>query len=71
LCAVKVDRSTVHLGMKEQEILASAELNPYDSVRRRKQDSSVNRDNIWHILEDNKFHFYKMSIHQPLNYNDF
>jgi len=45
-------------------------LNPYDSLRRRERDSDVSRDIIWRILKD-KFHPYKVFVHQALNYNDF
>ena len=52
------------------EILASTELNPYDSLRRREQDSGVSKISVWRILKNNKFHPYRMSVHQALNYND-
>jgi len=53
------------------EILASTELNLYDSLRRRERDSGVSRDIVWRILKNNKFYPYRMSVQQALNYNDF
>ncbi|KYN23489.1 hypothetical protein ALC57_04093, partial [Trachymyrmex cornetzi] len=53
------------------EILASTELNPHDSLRRRERDSGISRNTAWNILRSNKFHAYRMSVHQSLNYNDF
>jgi len=40
------------------ELLALTELNIYDSLRRREQDSDglVNRDIIWRILKNNQFY---------------
>jgi len=45
-------------------------LNAYDSLRCRERDFDVSRDIIRRILKDNKFHPYRMSVHQALNYND-
>lgn len=53
------------------KILASAELNPDDSLRCRERDSGVSHDIICRILRENKFHPYNMSLHQALNYGDF
>jgi len=40
------------------EILASAELNPRDSLRRRKKDSDISRNIIWLILKEKKLKPY-------------
>ncbi|XP_026828192.1 uncharacterized protein LOC113562595 [Ooceraea biroi] len=56
---------------KTAEILALVELNPHDSLRRRERDSGVSRDIIWRIMRANKFHPYRMSVHQALKYDDF
>jgi len=53
------------------EILASTELNSYDSLRQRERHSGVSRDIVWRILKNNKFYAYRMSVHQVLNYNNF
>jgi len=63
----------IHYPIKDErtaEILASTELNPYDSLK-QERDFCVSRDIVWRILKNNKFNAYRMSVHQALNYNDF
>lgn len=45
---------------KAAEILTSTELNPHDFLKCRERNSGVNRDIIWRILRENKFHPYRM-----------
>lgn len=53
------------------EILASAQLHPHDSLRRRERDSGICRETIRQIFHENKLHPYRMSLHQTLTNADF
>lgn len=52
------------------DILASVEVNPNDSLRRREVDSGVGRSTISRVLREHKFHPYRMSVRQTLSEND-
>lgn len=56
---------------RSAEILASAQLNPCDSLRRRERDSGIGRSTIHRILHDQKLHPYRMTLHQTLTNHDF
>jgi len=62
-CPIKNERTA--------EILASAELNPHDSLRHRERDSGISRNIIWLILKENKLKSYRMFVHQSLTHDDF
>src|SRR5580765_243079 len=53
------------------EILASAQLHPHDSLRRRERDSGISRATIQRIFHENKLRPYRMSLHQALTIVDF
>lgn len=53
------------------EILASVQLHPHESLRRRERDSGICRETIRQILHENKLHPYRMTLHQTLTNADF
>lgn len=57
--------------LRSVDILASAEVNPHDSLRRRERDSGISRMTIHRIFKDVKFHPYRMSLVQSLEEGDF
>lgn len=56
---------------RSADIIASTMLTPQDSLRRRERDSGVGASTIRRILEDTKFHPYRMQLHQHLAGDDF
>lgn len=56
--------------VRSADIVASSIIAPHDSLRRRAIDSGINYCTIRNILKDNKFHPYRMQLHQDLNNHD-
>lgn len=52
------------------DIIASVNVFPRDSLTRRSLDSGISKTTIYRILKEEKFHPYRMSLHQALNQND-
>lgn len=55
---------------KAPDVIASVHVSPHDSLNRRSIDAGIGKATIWRILRENKFHPYRMSLHQDLNEND-
>lgn len=55
---------------RSADILASAIVDPHDSLRRREIDSGISRSTIRNILKNNKYHPYRLELHQEINDND-
>lgn len=53
------------------DILASVQVDPHDSLRRRERDSGISRATIQRILKEEKFHPYRMCLVQALQPGDF
>lgn len=53
------------------EIIAFSQLHHHYSLSRVQQESGVSRSTIWRIYHDNKFHPYRMMLHQALSIGDF
>lgn len=56
---------------RSADVVASTIVEPHDSGRRREIDSGISKSTISRILQGNKFHPYRMELHQDLNNNDF
>lgn len=56
--------------VRAPDIIASALVNPTDSLRRRERDSGISRSIISRILRENSFHPYRMSLHQAMTLDD-
>lgn len=55
---------------RSADVLASSIISPHDSLRRREIDSGVSYSTIHNILKENKFHPYRIQLHQDLNNYD-
>lgn len=53
------------------DILASVQITPRDSLRRRSRDSGISKTTIQRILKEAKFHPYRMILLQALEEGDF
>ena len=52
-------------------ILAFSALNPHASSRKMEKKSGISQRSVLRILDQHKFHPYRMSLHQDLYSNDF
>lgn len=57
--------------VRSADILASTVVSPHDSLRRRERDSGISKFTINIILQNAKFHPYRMQLHQHLIPPDF
>ncbi|KAG8315525.1 hypothetical protein J6590_069336 [Homalodisca vitripennis] len=49
------------------DVLAAIQLNPCDSSKRVTTDAEISQQSVLRILNDNKIHLYRISLHQELH----